>query len=133
MNVNVLKEESQQYIQSETVYRGEIWWAYLPPAAGSTQGGKRPVIQLQNFLGNKHSPTVIVAVVSSSTTKKPMPTHVMLDSLKFGLPKESKVFLEQILTIDKWCLISKIGKLDQDTMSEVETAMLKSLGVIPIF
>lgn len=133
MTVNVVVEESRQYIQNEQVYRGEVWWAYLPPAAGSVQNGKRPVIHLQNDVGNRFSPTVIVAVVSSSKTKKDLPTHVKIDPTKFCLPKESEAFLEQILTIDKWCLESKIGKLDSSMMSEVETAMLKSLGVIPLF
>ncbi len=122
--------ENNTKVQIDAVYRGDVWWGYLPPAAGSTQGsGKRPLLILQNNIGNKYSPNVIVAIISSSLTKKPLPTHVKIDTTKLDIPRESTILLEMIITLDKWCLLSKVGQLDRITMIEVENAMKISLGL----
>ena len=99
----------------EKIYRGDLFFANLNPVKGSEQGGKRPVVILQNDVGNKFSPTVIVAAITSRTRKKAnMPTHVSLDNA--ALEKDSQVLLEQIRTLDKTRLIKKVGKLTQDEM-----------------
>ena len=101
----------------EKIYRGDLFFANLNPVKGSEQGGKRPVVILQNDVGNKFSPTVIVAAITSRTRKKAnMPTHVPLDNA--ALEKDSQVLLEQIRTLDKTRLIKKVGKLTQDEIAE---------------
>lgn len=109
-------------------YRGDIFIANLNPAKGSEQGGKRPVIVLQNDVGNKHSPTVIVASVTSHYRKKKfMPTHVQLSD--GTLSKQSQVLLEQIRTIDKSRLIKKIGKATDKNMEEIGQAIRISFAL----
>lgn len=112
----------------EKVFRGDIFLANLNPVRGSEQGGRRPVIILQNNIGNKHSPTVIVAAVTSRYRKKSeLPTHVLLDSRL--LEKNSQVLLEQIRTIDKTRLISKIGRVSEENMKTIEQAIQVSLAL----
>jgi mRNA interferase MazF len=121
----------KKYIEKieKHVYRGDIWIADLNNGRGREEKGVRPVIVLQNDVGNKFSPTVIVAPISSSTTKKPMPTHVKLTAEDTGLVRDSLIFMEQIRVIDKNYLINKITKLDDSLMVDVDIAMRISVGL----
>lgn len=109
------------------VKRGELYYADLSPVVGSEQGGIRPVLIVQNDIGNKHSPTVIAAAVTSQINKAKLPTHIELDTT-CGLPKDSVVLTEQIRTLDKQRLMDKIGTLDESLMQRVNAALLISLG-----
>ena len=108
------------------VKRGDIFYADLSPVVGSEQGGVRPVLVVQNDIGNKYSPTVIIAAITSQMNKVKLPTHVEV-SAEFGLPKNSVVLLEQIRTIDKKRL--RVGFTDEFFMKKVDEALLKSVGV----
>ena len=110
------------------VKRGDIFYADLSPVVGSEQGGVRPVLVVQNDIGNKYSPTVIIAAITSQMNKVKLPTHVEV-SAEFGLPKNSVVLLEQIRTIDKKRLREKVGFTDELFMKKVDEALLKSVGV----
>ena len=110
------------------VKRGDIFYADLSPVVGSEQGGVRPVLVVQNDIGNKYSPTVIIAAITSQMNKVKLPTHVEV-SAEFGLPKNSVVLLEQIRTIDKKRLREKVGFTDEFSMKKVDEALLKSVGV----
>ena len=110
-----------------TIMRGEIYYADLSPVIGSEQGGLRPVLVLQNNVGNKHSPTVIVAVITSRLGKAKLPTHVKLGTSY--LAKDSMVLLEQIRTIDKRRLWEYVGHVTSEEMTLIETALLVSIGV----
>jgi len=112
------------------VKKGDIFFADLSPVIGSEQGGVRPVLVVQNDIGNKYSPTVIVAAVTSQINKAKLPTHVEIGALGHGLNKDSVVLLEQLRTIDKKRLKEKIGKVDTDIISEVNEALTISLGMI---
>ena len=109
------------------IKRGEIYFADLSPVVGSDQTGLRPVLILQNNSGNRHSPTTIVAAITSRKTKPNLPTHVRVST--DGLPLESTVLLEQIKTIDKSRLDEYIGRLDKDTMGKVDYAVITILGI----
>jgi mRNA interferase MazF len=109
------------------IKRGELYYATLDPVIGSEQGGKRPVLILQNDIGNKHSPTVVVAAITSRLGKAKLPTHVNLSSEK--LSKDSIVLLEQIRTIDKCRLVEYIGKATPEEMEFIEKALLVSVGI----
>ncbi|MBF1035824.1 type II toxin-antitoxin system PemK/MazF family toxin [Parvimonas sp. G1641] len=110
------------------VKRGDIFYADLSPVVGSEQGGVRPVLVVQNDVGNKYSPTVIIAAITSQMNKVKLPTHVEV-SAEFGLPKNSVVLLEQIRTIDKKRLREKVGYTDEFFMKKVNEALLRSVGV----
>ena len=110
------------------VKRGDIFYADLSPVVGSEQGGVRPVLVVQNDIGNKYSPTIIIAAITSQMNKVKLPTHVEV-SAEFGLPKNSVVLLEQIRTIDKKRLREKVGFTDEFFMKKVDEALLKSVGV----
>jgi mRNA interferase MazF len=110
------------------VRRADIFYADLSPVVGSEQGGVRPVLVLQNDVGNKYSPTVIVAAITSQINKAKIPTHVELDSATYSLPRDSVILLEQIRTIDKRRLQEKITSLDTEKMKQVNRALLISLG-----
>ena len=112
------------------IKRGELYYADLSPVVGSEQGGVRPVLVVQNDVGNKYSPTVIAAAVTSQINKAKLPTHIELSAIDYGLSKDSVVLLEQIRTIDKRRLKEKIGELPISTMQKVNTALLISLGFI---
>ena len=112
----------------EQVKRGEIYYADLSPVVGSEQGGVRPVLIIQNDVGNKYSPTVIVSAITSHLVKAMLPTHRGLAGAKYNLPKDSVALLEQIRTLDKRRLKEKITMLSQDKMKEVNKAILISLG-----
>ena len=112
-----------------TVKRGDIFYADLSPVVGSEQGGTRPVLIVQNDTGNKHSPTVIAAAITSQTNKAKLPTHIELEGKNFGLTKNSVVLLEQIRTIDKRRLREHMGRLDEGMMNRVDTAIAVSFGL----
>lgn len=113
-----------------TIKRGELYYADLSPVVGSEQGGVRPVLVVQNDVGNRYSPTIIAAAVTSKINKAKLPTHIELPVGSFGLVKESVILLEQIRTIDKRRLKEKIGELPAEEMSKVDKAILISLGFI---
>ncbi|MBE5742489.1 MAG: type II toxin-antitoxin system PemK/MazF family toxin [Clostridiales bacterium] len=110
------------------IKRGELYYADLSPVVGSEQGGVRPVLVVQNDIGNKYSPTVIAAAVTSRINKAKLPTHIELCAEDFGLNKDSVVLLEQIRTLDKRRLKERIGELPVTTMQLVDRALLISLG-----
>ncbi len=110
------------------IKRGEIYFADLSPVVGSEQGGIRPVLVIQNDVGNKYSPTVIVSAITSQLSKAKLPTHIELASETYHLPKNSVVLLEQIRTLDKRRLKEKITTIDERKMKEVNRAILISLG-----
>ena len=111
------------------VKRGDIFYADLSPVVGSEQGGTRPVLIVQNDTGNKHSPTVIAAAITSQTNKAKLPTHIELEGKNFGLTKNSVVLLEQSRTIDKRRLREHMGRLDEGMMNRVDTAIAVSFGL----
>ena len=108
--------------------RGEIYYADLSPVVGSEQGGIRPVLVVQNDIGNKYSPTVIVAAITSQLDKAKLPTHIEIGK-EFGLAKNSVALLEQIRTIDKRRLQEKIGELSLDKMKQIDYGVSISLGL----
>ena len=112
--------------------RGEIFYADLSPVVGSEQGGIRPVLIVQNNIGNKYSPTVIVAAITSKMNKAKMPTHIEIDAKDYGLSKDSMILLEQIRTLDKRRLKEKIGVADKRVMDEVNEALAVSFGLSEI-
>lgn len=112
------------------IKRGFVFYADLSPVVGSEQGGFRPVLIIQNNVGNKYSPTVIVAAITSQIQKAKLPTHVELQARRHGLEKDSVVLLEQIRTIDKQRLQQKITELDDVIMNSVDDALKISLGLI---
>ena len=111
------------------VNRGDIYYADLRPVVGSEQGGVRPVLVVQNDVGNKYSPTVIIAAITSQLSKAKLPTHIELNKDKYNLAKDSVVLLEQIRTLDKRRLREKIGSIDNLTMQKVDVAIMISLGI----
>lgn len=111
------------------VSRGDIFYADLSPVVGSEQGGVRPVLVVQNDVGNKYSPTIIIAAITSQLNKAKLPTHIELNKDKYNLPKDSVVLLEQLRTLDKRRLKEQISKLDSLTMHKVDVAILVSLGI----
>ncbi len=112
-----------------TVKRGDIFYADLSPVVGSEQGGVRPVVIVQNDVGNKHSPTVIAAAITSRLDKTKLPTHIEVSADRFGLAKDSVILLEQVRTIDKARLKEKMGHLEEDTMAKVNAAISVSFGL----
>ncbi|MBU3189393.1 MULTISPECIES: type II toxin-antitoxin system PemK/MazF family toxin [Clostridium] len=111
------------------VKRGDIFYADLSPVVGSEQGGVRPVIIIQNDIGNKYSPTIIIAAITSQINKAKLPTHVEISSEEYGLNKDSVVLLEQIRTLDKKRLKEKIGHMTDSDMKKVDIALLISVGL----
>ena len=111
------------------VKRGDIFYADLSPVVGSEQGGVRPVLVVQNDIGNKYSPTVIVAAVTSQINKAKMPTHIELSANEYGLSKDSVVLMEQIRTIDKKRLKEKIGHMDEELQCSIDEALKISFGL----
>ena len=112
---------------SVVIKRGDIFYADLRPVVGSEQGGVRPVIIIQNDTGNKHSPTVICAAITSRMNKAKLPTHVELDSTKCDIVKDSVILLEQLRTIDKKWLKDKVCHVDREIIEKVDKALLISL------
>ena len=113
----------------DVVKRGDIFYADLSPVVGSEQGGTRPVLIVQNDTGNRHSPTVIAAAITSQTSKARLPTHINIVGADAGLSKDSVVLLEQIRTIDKKRLREHMGRLDDKCMEQVNDALAVSFGL----
>ncbi len=111
------------------ISRGEIYYADLSPVVGSEQGGVRPVLVVQNDVGNHYSPTVIIAAITSQLSKAKLPTHIELNHEKFNLPKDSVILLEQLRTLDKRRLKERVCQIDNLTMQRVDVAMMISLGI----
>ena len=111
------------------VKRGDIYFADLSPVVGSEQGGMRPVLIVQNNTGNRHSPTVIAAAITSQLGKVRLPTHIELSGSRCGLSRDSVILLEQIRTIDKSRLRERMGRLDEATMQQVNSAISVSFGL----
>ncbi len=109
------------------IKRGELYYADLSPVVGSEQGGVRPVLIVQNNIGNKYSPTIIAVAVTSQMNKAKLPTHIEIDTTS-GLPKDSVILAEQVRTLDKRRLKDRIGALDNKVMEKVNNALLVSLG-----
>ena len=111
------------------VRRGEIYYADLSPVVGSEQGGIRPVLIVQNDVGNRYSPTVIAAAITSQREKSKLPTHIELDPHSCGLSRDSTVLLEQIRTIDKRRLKERMGRIDEGAMGKIDRALTISFGL----
>ena len=111
------------------IKRGDIFYADLSPVIGSEQGGVRPVVVVQNDVGNKYSPTIIVAAITSQLNKAKLPTHVNVKAQTVPLPKNSVILLEQIRTIDKKRLRERIGRFGEDVMTVIDDAIKVSLGI----
>ncbi|KRL41282.1 type II toxin-antitoxin system PemK/MazF family toxin [Liquorilactobacillus nagelii] len=114
------------------VKRGDIFFADLSPVVGSEQGGKRPVLIIQNNIGNRYSPTVVIAAITAQIQKPKMPTHVGLKAEKVGIERDSVVLLEQIRTIDKQRLQDKITHITNQKMQQIDQAVCVSLGLTDI-
>ncbi|HEX3015769.1 MAG TPA: type II toxin-antitoxin system PemK/MazF family toxin [Desulfobacteria bacterium] len=114
------------------IRRGEIYYAELNPVVGSEQGGTRPVLVIQNDIGNQYSPTTIIAAITSQISKAKLPTHVEVTARRSGLERDSVILTEQIRTIDKSRLKEKVTVLDDETMARVNQAIEVSLGLIDI-
>ncbi|MGI6037501.1 MAG: type II toxin-antitoxin system PemK/MazF family toxin [Limnochordia bacterium] len=112
--------------------RGDIFFANLNPVVGSEQGGTRPVLILQNDIGNRYSPTTIVAAITSRIKKAKLPTHVEISAADYQLERDSVILLEQLRTIDKRRLKEKMAHLDEETMSKVNEALIISLGLVDL-
>jgi len=112
------------------VKRGDVYFADLSPVVGSEQGGVRPVLVIQNDIGNRFSPTIIVAAITAQIQKAKLPTHVEIDAKRYGFERDSVILLEQIRTIDKQRLTDKITQLDEEMMEKVDEALQISLGLI---
>ena len=114
------------------IKRGYLYYADLSPVVGSEQGGVRPVLIIQNDIGNKYSPTVIVAAITSQINKAKLPTHIEISAHEYGLNKDSVILLEQIRTIDNKRLREKIGCLDKNMMLKVDNSLQISLGLFTL-
>lgn len=118
-----MNNKTQQYL------KGQVWYCDLSPVVGSEQGGYRPCVIIQNDIGNRYSPTVIVAIITSRHTKAKLPTHTWVNSGEGGLHCESMVECEQIRTIDKKRLKEYLGTVTEKTMEKIDKALLISLGL----
>lgn len=114
------------------IRRGDIFYADLSPVVGSEQGGTRPVLVLQNDIGNQYSPTTIIAAITSQISKAKLPTHIEVKATNSGLEKNSVILLEQIRTIDKSRLLEKVTTLPEDLMERINQAIEISLGLIEL-
>lgn len=112
------------------IKRGELYYADLSPVVGSEQGGIRPVLVIQNDIGNKYSPTVIIVAITSSLHKAKLPTHIELSKNEYGLEKDSLLLCEQVRTIDKTRLKNKISEIDEAKLREINRAICISLGLL---
>ncbi|HZK57522.1 MAG TPA: type II toxin-antitoxin system PemK/MazF family toxin [Clostridia bacterium] len=112
------------------IRKGDIYYADLSPVVGSEQGGVRPVLVVQNDIGNRYSPTIIIAAITSQINKGKLPTHVEIKGDDYGLSKDSVLLLEQIRTIDKKRLGEKIGHVEDDIIEKVDDALRISLGLV---
>jgi len=129
MRAKLIHRRVKQVASKDSIKRGDIFYADLSPVVGSEQGGMRPVLIVQNDTGNKHSPTVIAAAITSQINKARLPTHIELGARSFGLTKDSVVLLEQIRTIDKKRLRERMGAIDEELMTRVDNAIAVSFGL----
>ena len=120
--------ECEQSVDTN-VRRGDIYYADLSPVVGSEQGGVRPVLIIQNDTGNRYSPTVIAAAITSQTNKAKLPTHIALSAPYHGLPRDSVVLLEQVRTLDKRRLRERMGRVDGELMERIDAAIAVSFGL----
>lgn len=127
MQTEGFKQERMECIM--LIRRGDIYYADLRPVVGSEQGGIRPVLVIQNDAGNRHSPTVIVAAITSRMNKAKLPTHVEVSAARYGIVKDSVILLEQVRTIDKSRLREKICHLESDIQRRIDRALLISLSL----
>lgn len=128
--VVTIKEKAIKWsVNNVIIKRGDIFYADLRPVVGSEQGGVRPVLIIQNDTGNRHSPTVICAAITSKMNKAKLPTHVELNAEKYGIVKDSVILLEQVRTIDKSRLKEKVCHLDEDIMFKIDEALLVSFSL----
>ena len=123
-NVSLAEDENL------AIKRGDVFFADLSPVVGSEQGGTRPVLVIQNDIGNRFSPTVIVAAITAQIQKAKLPTHVEIDAERYGFERDSVILLEQVRTIDKSRLTDKITHLDEQLMERVDEALEVSFGLI---
>lgn len=129
MNVSLVMRKNFRSVNNVIVKRGDLFYADLSPVVGSEQGGIRPVLVIQNDVGNKYSPTVIAAAVTSQINKAKMPTHIEISAETYGLVKDSVILMEQIRTIDKKRLKEKIGHADEELMQRVNKALSVSFAL----
>lgn len=129
MNVSLVMRKNFRSVNNVIVKRGDLFYADLSPVVGSEQGGIRPVLVVQNDVGNKYSPTVIAAAVTSQINKAKMPTHIEISAETYGLVKDSVILMEQIRTIDKKRLKEKIGHADEELMQRVNKALSVSFAL----
>lgn len=123
------KFERNRSVNNLMIRRGDIYFADLRPVVGSEQGGVRPVLIIQNDMGNRHSPTVICAAITSKMNKAKLPTHIALDMNRYDLMKDSVILLEQIRTIDKSRLREKVCHLDEEILEQINQALCVSLAL----
>lgn len=130
MKRNIWLSDSFAEDENLNVKRGDVFFADLSPVVGSEQGGTRPVLVIQNDIGNRFSPTVIIAAITAQIQKAKLPTHVEITAEKYGFERDSVILLEQLRTIDKSRLTDKITQLDAPLMTKVEEALEISLGLV---
>ena len=131
--VAIIRVAEYWSVNKVVIKRGDIFYADLRPVVGSEQGGVRPVLIIQNDTGNKHSPTVICAAITSKMNKAKLPTHVELDAEKYGIVKDSVILLEQVRTIDKSRLKEKVCHLDRDVLKKIDRALIISFSLDTYF
>ena len=124
------KRDKNKGVAPMNIKRGDIYYADLSPVVGSEQGGIRPVLIVQNDIGNRYSPTVIAAAITSRMGKTKLPTHIDIYADEVGLAKDSVILLEQVRTLDKRRLREKMGHLEEGTMQRVNTAISVSFGLV---
>ncbi len=129
MSVSPITRKNFRSVNNVIVKRGDLFYADLSPVVGSEQGGIRPVLVVQNDVGNKYSPTIIAAAVTSQINKAKMPTHIEISAETYGLVKDSVILMEQIRTIDKKRLKEKIGHADEELMEKVNKALSVSFAL----
>ena len=125
--MEILLLSLRRSVNEVQIRRGDIYYADLSPVVGSEQGGIRPVLIIQNDIGNKHSPTVICAAITSKMNKAKLPTHVEIDAKRYHIVKDTVVLLEQIRTIDKQRLKELVCHVDRELMKKVDEALCVSL------
>ena len=130
MNRLLDMKQDLRSVNNVVIKRGDILYADLSPVIGSEQGGVRPVLVIQNDIGNKYSPTVIVAAITSQINKAKLPTHVEINAEEYGISKDSVILLEQIRTIDKKRLKEKVGHLSEEMMKKVDDGLQVSFGLV---
>ncbi|MDF2593391.1 MAG: PemK family transcriptional regulator, partial [Clostridia bacterium] len=130
MNRLLDMKQDLRSVNNVVIKRGDILYADLSPVIGSEQGGVRPVLVIQNDIGNKYSPTVIVAAITSQINKAKLPTHVEIKAEEYGISKDSVILLEQIRTIDKKRLKEKVGHLSDEMMKRVDDGLQVSFGLV---